>query len=80
MGGQEKKKVPQKKTNLGCGKGKKKGQLEFATLVSPGTGRDEKGAPMSAPSIHIGALVGAGSLWPQWCCLQLIHICSSPSF
>ncbi len=39
-------------------------QLEFATLVSPGTGRDEKGAPISAPSIHIGALVGAGSLWP----------------
>jgi len=33
-------------------------------LVSPGTGRDEKGTPMSAPSIHIGALVGAGSLWP----------------
>jgi len=37
-------------------------QLEFATLVSPGTGRDEKGTPISAPSIQIGALVGAGSL------------------
>jgi hypothetical protein len=43
---------------------KKKCQLEFVTLVSPGTGRDEKGAPMSAPSIHIRALVDAGSLWP----------------
>jgi hypothetical protein len=32
-------------------------------LVSPGTGKDEKGARMSAPSIHISALVGAGSLW-----------------
>jgi hypothetical protein len=41
---------------------KKGGQLEFTTLVSPGTGRDEKGAPISAPSIHFGAPVGAGSL------------------
>jgi hypothetical protein len=32
------------------------------------TGRDEKGSPISAPSIHIGALVDAGSLWPvKWC-------------
>jgi len=30
---------------------------EFAALVSPGTGRDEKGPPIDAPSIHIGALV-----------------------
>jgi len=45
-------------------KGKKMRQLEFATLVSSGIGRDEKGAPISAPSIHIGALMGAGSLWP----------------
>ncbi len=30
----------------------KKGEPEFATLVSPGTGRDEKGRPMRAPSIH----------------------------
>jgi len=33
-------------------------------LVSLGIRRDEKGAPINAPSIHIGALVGAGSLWP----------------
>jgi hypothetical protein len=43
---------------------KKKGQLEFTTLVSSGTRRDEKGTPISAPSIHVGAQVGAGSLWP----------------
>jgi hypothetical protein len=55
-----KKKVP-KKNQPGLRKGpKKKGQLEFATLVNPGTGRDEKGPPISAPSIHVGALVGAG--------------------
>jgi len=49
-------------------KKKNKGQLELATLVSPMTGTDEKGAPISAPSIHIGALVGTGSLWPvKWC-------------
>ncbi len=64
MGVREKKRFP-KKNQPGLRKGEKKGQLEFATLVSPGTGRDEKGAPMSAPSIHIGALVGAGSLWLQ---------------
>ncbi len=46
--------------------GKKKGRLEIATLVNSGTGRDEKDAPISAPSIHIGALVGSSSLWPSW--------------
>jgi hypothetical protein len=56
-----KKKDP-KKNQPRLRKGKKKGQLEFTTLVSPG--RDQKGAPIGAPSIHIGALVGAGSLWP----------------
>jgi len=64
VGGEEKK-VLRKTNQPGLRKGKKKGQLEFTTLVSPGTGRDEKGAPMSAPSIHIGALVGVGSLWPK---------------
>ncbi len=33
-------------------------------MVSPWTGRDEKGAPIGAASIHIGALLGADSLWP----------------
>ncbi len=27
--------------------------------------RDRKEKPISAPSIHVGAVVGAGSLW-QW--------------
>jgi hypothetical protein len=61
----EEKKVPKKKTNLDKGKGKKKGQLEFATMVNPGTGRDEKGARISAPFIHVGAMVGADSFWPK---------------
>jgi hypothetical protein len=43
-------------------KGRKKGQLEFTTLVSLGTRRDEKDTPMNASSIQIGALVGVGSL------------------
>ncbi len=60
VGGEEKK-VPKK---TWAEERKKKGQLEFTTLVSSGTGRDEKGPPISTPSIHIGAQVGAGSLWP----------------
>jgi hypothetical protein len=28
--------------------------------------RDRKENPISAPSIHVGALVGAGSLWPSY--------------
>jgi len=64
VGGKEKKKFPKKKPTWAEEREEKKGQLEFATLVSPRTGRDEKNAPMNAPSIHIGALVGAGSLWP----------------
>jgi hypothetical protein len=60
----EEKKVPKKKPTWAKER-KKKGQLEFATTVNPGTGRDEKGALISAPSIHVGALVGAGSFWPK---------------
>jgi hypothetical protein len=48
--------------NLGWGKEKIKGQSEFTTFSSPGTGRDEKGASIDASSIHIGAPVGASSL------------------
>ncbi len=59
MGGEEKN-VPKKK-HLGLRKENKMGQLEFTTLVSPRTRKDEKGAPIIAPSIHIGALVGASS-------------------
>jgi hypothetical protein len=53
MGGEE------KKVNQNELKNEKKGQPKFAILVSPWIGRDEKGTPISAPSIHIGALVGA---------------------
>jgi len=42
---------------------KTKHQPEFVTLVRPWTGRDKKKRySISAPSIHIGALVGVGSL------------------
>jgi hypothetical protein len=37
----------------------KKNQPKFTTLVSLRIGKDKKGTPISAPSIHIGALVGA---------------------
>jgi len=47
------------------------GQFEFTTLVSPRTRRDEKGAPIITPSIHIGALVGAGSRWPKSSMLKM---------
>jgi hypothetical protein len=59
-----KKKFP-KKNQPGQRKGKKKGQLEFVTMVNPGTGRDEKGAPINAPFIHVGAMVGADSFRPK---------------
>ncbi len=32
--------------------------------VNLGWHRDRKENPITAPSIHVGALVGAGSLWP----------------
>jgi hypothetical protein len=53
---------------------KEKSQLEFTTLVNLRTRRDEKGAPISAPSIHVGALVGASSLWPKNYCFLLNHL------
>jgi hypothetical protein len=49
--GLREKKVPKKKPTW-TEREKKKGRLEFATLLSPGTGRDEKGTPISASSIH----------------------------
>jgi hypothetical protein len=45
-----KKKFPQKKPTWA--EERKKGQLGFTTLVSPGTGRDEKGAPHPC-TIHL---------------------------
>jgi len=43
--GEEKKSSPQKKPTWAEERKIKKGQLEFTTLVSPGTGRDEKVHP-----------------------------------
>jgi hypothetical protein len=64
VGGEEKK-VPKKKNQLGLRKGKEKVNFSSVPWFNPRTRRDEKGAPISAPSIHIGALVGAGSFWSQ---------------
>jgi hypothetical protein len=47
----------QKKLRSGLRKGKEK-------RVNLGWHKDRKENPISAPSIHVGALVGAGSLWP----------------
>jgi hypothetical protein len=46
-----------KKTEIRAGKGQRK-------KVILGWHRDRKEKPISASSIHVGALVGAGSLWP----------------
>jgi len=59
MHGGWKKKIPQTKPPW-VEERKNKRQLEFTTLVSPGIGRDEKGALVNAPFIHIGALVDFG--------------------
>jgi hypothetical protein len=56
MGGGEKIKL-QNKTEIRAEQGQTK-------KVSLGWHRDRKENPISAPSIHVGALVGAGSLWP----------------
>jgi hypothetical protein len=47
----------QKKTEIRA----KKGQTKKVYL---GWHMDRKENPIGAPSIHIGALVGVGSLWP----------------
>jgi hypothetical protein len=52
-------KVAKKKLRLGRRKGKQK-------KVKLGWHRDRKENPINAPSIHVGALVGAGSLWPSY--------------
>jgi hypothetical protein len=56
-GGGEKIKL-QKKTEIRAEKGQTKQERWH---------RDRKENPISAPFIHIGALVGAGSLWPMFC-------------
>ncbi len=46
-----------KKTETRAEKGQRK-------KINLGWHRDRKENPISAPSIHVGALVGAASLWP----------------
>jgi len=41
-----------------------KGREREGLKVNLGWHRDRKEHPISAPSIYVGALVGAGSLWP----------------
>ncbi len=59
MGVREKIKF-QKKTEIRADQGREKAKKK----VNLGWHRDRKENPISAPSIHVGALVGAGSLWP----------------
>jgi hypothetical protein len=49
-------KSKKKKLRLGLRKGKE-------TKINIGWHMDRKKKPFSAPSIHVGALVGVGSLW-----------------
>jgi hypothetical protein len=51
----------QKKTEVRAEKGLRKGKRKEVNL---GWHRDRKENPITAPSIHVGALVGPGSLWP----------------
>jgi hypothetical protein len=59
------KKVLKKTNQPGLRKGKKKVNLSSPPWLAQGQGGTKKGTSMSAPSIHIGALVGVGSLWPK---------------
>jgi hypothetical protein len=73
MGGEEKK-VPQKKENQNELKNEKKCQPKFTTFVNRWIRRDKKGTPISAPSIHIDALVGANVIKNKaWNKSQLIR-------
>ncbi len=59
-----KKEVPRKTPTWAEERKKKRVNLSSPPWLAQGQGGTKKGTPMSAPSIHIGALVGAGSLWP----------------
>jgi hypothetical protein len=75
-GGGEKIKF-QKKKNIGKILGKGQGENKIANFfeIRPEKGQtkkinlgwhmDRKENPIGAPSIHVGALVGANSLWPK---------------
>ncbi len=55
--GEKFQKQKKKRTEIRAEKGQRK-------KVNLGWHRDRKESPVSAPSIHVGPLVGAGSLWP----------------
>jgi len=68
VGGRGENKVPKKKLRSRGkknweGGGERKGKQKKVNL---GWHRDRKENPISAPSIHVGALMGAGSLWPPF--------------
>ncbi len=66
VGGGGENKVPKKKTET-------RAEKEQRKKVSLGWQMDRKENPISAPSIHVGALMGAGSLWPiffRFCCME----------
>jgi hypothetical protein len=48
-----------------------KGEIKKVDL---GWHRDRKDNPISAPSIHVGALVGADSLWPFITSTIVMHV------
>jgi hypothetical protein len=60
-----KKKTSQKENQPRLKKGKNKVNLSLPPWLAQGQGGTKKCAPMKAPSIHIGALVGVNSLWPS---------------
>jgi hypothetical protein len=58
-GGQGENKVP-KKIDIRVDKAREKAKKK----VNLGWHKDRKENPINAPSIHVGALEGAGSFWP----------------
>jgi hypothetical protein len=53
--------------------------LSSPPWLAQGQGETKKGAPISAPSIHIGALVGVGSFWLKISTkLKIIQFMSKP--
>jgi hypothetical protein len=76
VGGWEKSQKKRKEKKPGAGRGENKvakkklrsglirAEKGQAKKVNLGWHRDRKEHPISAPSIHVGALVGADLLWP----------------
>jgi hypothetical protein len=69
------KKKKKKETRWGCGETiKLQNKTEIRAEKGQTWHRDRKENPISAPSIQVGALVGAGSLWPflMTCLLEIL--------